>query len=146
MLSLLSDIALKQAPESFLRAVAKTEAPEEEEKKEGDASVPLHSSAAPSSFFFSHRQEQEQEQEQEGDFHVPPSPPPKEPVKGKRGRKKKLFKEIHVCQYCNKEFSRREHKVRHERKHTGEQPFTCSYPHCGKKFTRFAFNVKCTCR
>lgn len=41
---------------------------------------------------------------------------------------------IASCQFCNKSFSRKEHMVNHERKHTGETPHRCDI--CKKSFTR----------
>ncbi|KAI8074624.1 hypothetical protein BC940DRAFT_266619, partial [Gongronella butleri] len=38
---------------------------------------------------------------------------------------------------CNMVFTRSEHLARHERKHTGEKPFTCIVPGCERKFSRF---------
>ncbi|KAH8672466.1 hypothetical protein BGZ61DRAFT_459370 [Ilyonectria robusta] len=47
-----------------------------------------------------------------------------------RGRPKTV---IPLCQYCSKQFTRREHLRRHERTHTNERPFACN---CGQSFTR----------
>ena len=30
----------------------------------------------------------------------------------------------------------------HKRKHTGEKPFTCKFPDCGKQFTNYSYYVK----
>ncbi|KAI8081805.1 uncharacterized protein B0P05DRAFT_538121, partial [Gilbertella persicaria] len=38
---------------------------------------------------------------------------------------------------CNMVFTRSEHLARHARKHTGEKPFVCIIPGCGKAFSRF---------
>ncbi|KAM0713429.1 hypothetical protein Q7P37_010391 [Cladosporium fusiforme] len=40
---------------------------------------------------------------------------------------------VEPCAYCNKQFKRREHLLRHERIHTRDKPFDCS---CGHKFSR----------
>ncbi|ODV88828.1 hypothetical protein CANCADRAFT_15246, partial [Tortispora caseinolytica NRRL Y-17796] len=40
----------------------------------------------------------------------------------------------YLCSYCSKDFSRSEHKVRHERSHTKERPFSCSI--CSVSFVR----------
>ncbi|CAG9999011.1 unnamed protein product [Clonostachys byssicola] len=40
------------------------------------------------------------------------------------------------CKYCNKRFRRVEHVQRHERTHTKEKPFQCTWDRCGKTFGR----------
>ncbi len=47
-----------------------------------------------------------------------------------RGRPRNV---VPPCRYCDKQFQRREHLVRHERTHTSERPFVCQ---CGQCFTR----------
>ena len=42
----------------------------------------------------------------------------------------------HVCPQCNRRFKRLEHVKRHERSHTLEKPFTCSFDGCGRHFSR----------
>ncbi|KUJ20619.1 uncharacterized protein LY89DRAFT_666279 [Mollisia scopiformis] len=37
------------------------------------------------------------------------------------------------CRFCNRQFKRQEHLLRHERTHTNERPFLCD---CGQGFTR----------
>lgn len=44
-------------------------------------------------------------------------------------------KRSHYCVYCNKAFFRLEHKLRHQKIHTGEKPYKCSY-NCAKSFSR----------
>ncbi|KAG2195901.1 hypothetical protein INT47_002944 [Mucor saturninus] len=38
---------------------------------------------------------------------------------------------------CDMVFTRSEHLARHERKHTGEKPYKCIVPDCGRMFSRF---------
>lgn len=40
----------------------------------------------------------------------------------------------HFCSFCNKAFSRSEHKTRHERSHAGVKPFECQV--CSHSFVR----------
>lgn len=46
-----------------------------------------------------------------------------------------MKKRSHHCVYCNKAFFRLEHKLRHQKIHTGEKPYKCSY-NCTKSFSR----------
>ncbi|KAF2261162.1 C2H2 domain-containing protein [Lojkania enalia] len=43
-------------------------------------------------------------------------------------------KAVHVCGICGKTFTRKFHKIDHEKSHRGERPNQC--PECGKAFTR----------
>lgn len=46
--------------------------------------------------------------------------------------RQELPKNMFMCIYCPKTFSKRDHLTRHERSHTGERPFGCSQ--CIKRF------------
>ncbi len=41
----------------------------------------------------------------------------------------------HICQKCNRRFSRPSGLIIHNRSHTGEKPFKCSRVECGKAFS-----------
>ncbi|KAK3681247.1 hypothetical protein B0T22DRAFT_387779 [Podospora appendiculata] len=40
----------------------------------------------------------------------------------------------YTCAYCAKVFKRSEHRIRHERTHTNEKPFSCRY--CRRAYSR----------
>ncbi|KAJ2802015.1 hypothetical protein H4R20_003443 [Coemansia guatemalensis] len=42
----------------------------------------------------------------------------------------------HVCSECNKAFTKACRLVEHYRTHTGERPFVCQFPGCGKSYMR----------
>jgi hypothetical protein len=46
----------------------------------------------------------------------------------------KRAKADHACVFCGKTFTRKFHRVSHERSHRGERPYEC--PECGRAFTR----------
>ncbi|KAJ3415935.1 hypothetical protein HDV05_003776 [Chytridiales sp. JEL 0842] len=41
-----------------------------------------------------------------------------------------------VCSYCDKSFNQKGNLKTHERKHTGDRPYKCEFPGCNKVFTQ----------
>ncbi|RKP27313.1 hypothetical protein SYNPS1DRAFT_9871, partial [Syncephalis pseudoplumigaleata] len=42
----------------------------------------------------------------------------------------------HVCPICQRRFNRAEHVRRHQRVHTQERPYSCSWAGCTRQFAR----------
>ncbi|CAL4069466.1 unnamed protein product, partial [Meganyctiphanes norvegica] len=40
----------------------------------------------------------------------------------------------HQCVFCGRRFKRKDHRIEHERIHTGERPYPC--PSCGRAFVQ----------
>ena len=50
--------------------------------------------------------------------------------------KKRKAESLFVCSTCQREFTRRTILVNHERTHTGEKPFSCSFDECSQTFSQ----------
>lgn len=61
-----------------------------------------------------------------------PASPPK-PISAAEGRRSES---LHVCSMCQRSFARRNILINHERTHTGEKPFSCTFEDCSQTFAQ----------
>jgi uncharacterized Zn-finger protein len=61
---------------------------------------------------------------------------PPSPLKQISAVEKRLFDSAHVCSTCQRGFARRAILVNHERTHTGEKPFSCTFEGCSQIFAQ----------
>lgn len=61
---------------------------------------------------------------------------PDPPARSNSAIEEKKPESLHICSTCQRSFARRSTLVNHERTHTGEKPFSCTFEGCGQTFAQ----------
>ena len=61
---------------------------------------------------------------------------PDPPARSESAVEEKKPDSLHICSTCQRSFARRAILVNHQRTHTGEKPFSCTFQGCSQTFTQ----------